>query len=175
MPDVLCISAGTYTADDQPSIAFEAFYEDVLSTFPTSCSSPLPATTGSTRPLWPAAFDWAVGVGALGADETNLAWFSNFGPWVDVYALGEGLINAFPTGSYSYIEPPKRPAVQTFTGMARWGRDLVLRSARGGTGRRAHAADGRAGPGRRGRAARAGAPGPRTRRPARDRRPGYSI
>ena len=120
VPDVLCISAGTYTSDDRPSIAFEAFYEDVLSTFPDVVLIASAGNDGLTRPLWPAAFDWAVGVGALGADEKNLAWFSNFGPWVDVYALGEGLINAFPTGSYSYLEPPKRPAVQTFTGMARW-------------------------------------------------------
>jgi hypothetical protein len=59
-------------------------------------------------------------VGALGPDETERAWFSNFGPWVDVYTLGEGVINIFPSGRYVYNEPPKRPSAQTFTGMARW-------------------------------------------------------
>jgi subtilisin family serine protease len=72
------------------------------------------------RPFWPAAYDWAVAVGALATDQAHLAWFSNHGPWVDVYALGEGQVNAFATGEYAYHEPPKMPATQTFDGMARW-------------------------------------------------------
>jgi hypothetical protein len=39
---------------------------------------------------------------------------------VDVYTLGEGLVNAFATGEYTYHEPPKRPATQVFDGRARW-------------------------------------------------------
>jgi subtilisin family serine protease len=39
---------------------------------------------------------------------------------VDVYTLGEGLVNAFATGEYTYKEPPKRPATQVFHGRARW-------------------------------------------------------
>jgi hypothetical protein len=39
---------------------------------------------------------------------------------VNVYALGESIVNAYTTGLYTYEEPPKQPAQQTFYGMARW-------------------------------------------------------
>ena len=39
---------------------------------------------------------------------------------MDVYALGESIVNAYTTGLYTYQEPPKQPAQQTFYGMARW-------------------------------------------------------
>ena len=39
---------------------------------------------------------------------------------MDVYALGEGMVNAFAFGEYTYQEPPKAPAKQNFHGIARW-------------------------------------------------------
>ena len=39
---------------------------------------------------------------------------------MDVYALGEGLVNAYAFGEYTYNEPPKAPAKQIFNGMAKW-------------------------------------------------------
>ena len=48
--------------------------------------------------------------------------YSNFGPWVEVYALGSDVVNAYPNGSYTYKEPPRSgppPETATFTnGMA---------------------------------------------------------
>jgi subtilisin family serine protease len=113
-PQVVNLSGGSYTRNDWPLLSFSAFeYGGTALT----CSA---GNDGTRRKFWPAAFDWAVGVGALGADQRNRAWFSNYGDWVDVYALGEGLVNAFATGQYTYKEPPKRPAVQVFDGRARW-------------------------------------------------------
>jgi hypothetical protein len=113
-PQVVNLSAGSYSRNDWPLLSFSAFeYGGVTLT----CAAGNDATS---RKFWPAAFDWAVAVGALGADQRKRAWFSNYGDWVDVYTLGEGLVNAFATGQYTYHEPPKRPATQLFDGRARW-------------------------------------------------------
>ena len=114
-PHVINLSAGTYTRKDLPLLSFSDFRQRY--------DIPLVAAAGNDstcRPFWPAAFDWAIGVGAFGGDEQNLAYFSNYGDWVNVYSLGEGLINAYATGVYTYREPPKRPTQQVFRGMARW-------------------------------------------------------
>jgi hypothetical protein len=115
-PDVLSLSAGGATREAWEPLGLTTWREqnpDVL----------LVAAAGNEStdaPFYPAAFDWAIGVGALATDQVHRAWFSNFGPWVDVYALGEGMVNAYATGTYEYQEPPRLPAAQNFDGMARW-------------------------------------------------------
>jgi Subtilase family len=111
---VVNLSAGSYSRNDWPLLSFRAFEHGAATLV---CAAGNDATY---RKFWPAAFDWAVAVGALGADQRNRAWFSNYGDWVDVYTLGEGMVNAFATGEYTYKEPPKRPATQVFDGRARW-------------------------------------------------------
>jgi hypothetical protein len=115
-PDVVNLSAGTYTRGNWTSLGFDSFrrrHPDVT----------LVAAAGNDatdRPMYPAGYPWAVSVGSLGRDQVHRSWFSNYGPTVDVYVLGEELVNAYARGEYTYQEPPKRPAVQLFNGLARW-------------------------------------------------------
>jgi subtilisin family serine protease len=62
-----------------------------------------------------------IAVGALGGDWRGRATFSNFGPWVDVYAPGRDLVNAFATGTYTcYVYPYVEQPARKFYGMAKW-------------------------------------------------------
>ena len=62
---------------------------------------------------WPSA-RWMLKVGARA--------YSNRGPWVDVYARGSDMVNAYPNGSYTYTEdegPIGSTAYFTEHGLAR--------------------------------------------------------
>lgn len=120
-PHIISISAGTYSRRDLGLLAFEALWtaekrrergEAVL----------VVAAAGNDhtdRPFWPAAYPWVIGVGALDADG-KAASYSNYGDWVDAYAQGTQLVNAFPAGTYVCKEPPHQGEVRHFDGMAEW-------------------------------------------------------
>lgn len=119
-PDIISLSAGTWTYDASGLLGLGVFSENVLSHHKGVVVVAAAGNDASRQPFWPAAAPWTVSVGALAANWRDRASFSNFGGWVDVYAPGEDLINAFPSGTYPYHEPPLPRPDGVFRGMARW-------------------------------------------------------
>jgi subtilisin family serine protease len=119
-PDVISMSAGTNSYDPTGPMCLHRFLERRL---PAHKGVALVVAAGNDdrrRFFWPAAHPGTVSVGALGPDQRTRASFSNFGGWVDVFAPGERIVNAFPSGDYLYRLRPKRGQRATFEGMASW-------------------------------------------------------
>jgi Subtilase family len=117
--EIFHITVASPTRRNLPLIAFEAWMEDLSQHKGVVCVVAA-GNNDSRLPCWPAAFPDLISVGALGADWRSRAWFSNFGGWVDVYAPGQNLVNAFATGSYTCHVAPHAGEVRTFSGMAQW-------------------------------------------------------
>jgi subtilisin family serine protease len=102
-PDIISMSAGCYTRKNVPSLAFQILWEERLSQLGGIVLVAAAGNQSGTTPFWPAAFPWCVGVGSMSRDGQRRSWFSNYGAWVDVYAPGEEIVNAYAHMKYKTI------------------------------------------------------------------------
>ncbi|HEY5357275.1 MAG TPA: S8/S53 family peptidase [Streptosporangiaceae bacterium] len=118
-PDILVFTFTTTSRQDQSLLTFDDIYDRRIRYLKGVVVIVPAGNDGQPRPNWPAAYDWVVSVGALSASWRDRARFSNFGGWVDVFAPGEDIVNAFATGTYVCNEPPVGEH-REFYGMAKW-------------------------------------------------------
>jgi hypothetical protein len=119
--EILHLTASCMTRKNKQLIALEKWLELLGSYKGVVCVAPA-GNNHTRRPSWPGAFPNVLSVGALATDRHHRADFSNYGDWVDVYAPGQKLINAFGSGTYTYQIPPIPPGTgqATFNGLAQW-------------------------------------------------------
>ena len=117
--DIFHLSIAARSRHDLPLMAFEQWLKRLNQSKGSICIAPA-GNDGHRRPNWPAAFPGVIAVGALGSDWHGRASFSNFGGWVDVYAPGRDLVNAYATGTYTCHVAPYAGEKRQFYGMAKW-------------------------------------------------------
>ena len=117
--DIFHLTIAAPSRSDLPLIAFEAWLK-LLGQYKGVVCVVAAGNSGSRRPSWPAAFSEVVSVGALAGDWRSRAGFSNYGGWVDVYAPGRNLTNAYASGVYTCHAAPCKGEERVFYGMAQW-------------------------------------------------------
>jgi len=118
-PDILVFTFCSPSRNDLSLFTFDDFFERRIRYMKGLVVLAPAGNDGHDRRMWPAAYREVISVGALAANWRDRAHFSNYGRWVDVYAPGEDLVNAFPEGTYVCTEPPVGEH-REFYGMARW-------------------------------------------------------
>jgi hypothetical protein len=100
-PDIISLSAGSPVFKDLHGLHTFSRFMEALRDKPTLLVAAA-GNNGNSIRFWPAAYaaepstaDSVVSVGALREDLTGRTCFSDFGPWVKVFAPGERLVSGF--------------------------------------------------------------------------------
>ncbi len=108
---IINASIGTPAVDGVPPLALQSAVRTIVDRFPEVLIVASAGNNGSKDPMYPAAFDGVVAVGALTADLLP-APFSSHGDWVDCSCVGLGVVATFVTGT---LPPVPDPSVADYT------------------------------------------------------------
>ena len=103
---IVNLSLGAQTVDDQPLLAIEVALEHVDEIDPEVLVFAAAGNYGDTTPCFPAAQRRVVAVAALAADESVAAWSSR-GFWVTCATIGEGIVSTYVHGEESPALDPQ--------------------------------------------------------------------
>ncbi len=117
--EILHITASCLTRNNYQLIALDAWLKQLKAYKGVVCIAPA-GNNNTRRPSWPGALPDVLCVGALSTDWCSRAYFSNHGSYVDVYAPGQNLINAYADGTYKCEIAPYAGQERTFKGLAQW-------------------------------------------------------
>jgi hypothetical protein len=117
--DIFHLTIAAQTRHGLPLVAFKKWLR-LLRQYKGVVCVVAAGNSDSRQPYWPAAFSEVVSVGALAGDWRSRASFSNYGGWVDVYAPGRDLVNAYATGTYKCHVRPYKGEEREFYGMCKW-------------------------------------------------------
>jgi subtilisin family serine protease len=109
-PDIVVMSLGAYTDDDQPP-PLAGWIEKYLGNAVVVAAA---GNGASSRPVFPAALPGVVAVGAL--DSHGRAPFSNYGSWVDACAPAVDVVSTF----FTHFDEMVNGTSRCFRGWARW-------------------------------------------------------
>jgi hypothetical protein len=112
VPTIINASLGTPAADGAPPPAMRAAIEHIAATYPGVLIVAAAGNLGSDEPVYPAAFDGVVAVGAL-TDDLRPAPFSSHGSWLTCSTVGVGVVAPFVGGTLP-PEPDPNFGDQTF-------------------------------------------------------------
>lgn len=119
--DVLNVSAGFFTGDDQPSLAVTTALRHIgpRTVVVAAAGNHGQDEDAPRRPMWPAAYDEVVAVGAL-TPGGEPAVFSPDAPWVDLLAPGVNVVGNYFDGSVAVTDPEVPRASRRYAGVAAW-------------------------------------------------------
>jgi subtilisin family serine protease len=129
-PDILSLSFGAHTDNGAPLLALGTA---IAALPPEIVVVAAAGNQGMAKPFWPAAQKRVFGVGALdpgaesapqarASDQTPPASYSNFGWWVDAWAIGDWVSTFFLEWDDAVLPLPGGVALEArhFEGWARW-------------------------------------------------------
>ncbi|WP_239096162.1 S8 family peptidase [Micromonospora lutea] len=102
---IINASIGTPAVDGVPPLALQSTVREIAERFPEVLIVASAGNNGSADPMYPAAFDGVVAVGAL-TEDLLPAPFSSHGDWVDCSCVGLGVVATFVTGTLPPVPDP---------------------------------------------------------------------